>query len=416
MLIAGCASAQSGPARWELGGQLKPAANVDVFVHDFEGSAGLVISGARETYIVGWPTYVVTDEVDINLAAGIIWTHADSVQTLPKPPGLRRMVRPEGVSDGRGGLHLVWGDSPDSLATRPTELRYAHFDGRRWSQPEKLDDVNRGLWGFGTSLVRLASADVLFLTQTGFGDRQLVLFRLRGSKWTKTIVPTGRIAGPTYLRMAEVAPQTLVLAGVSADSRPGESDENSVFTSRSTDGGESWSPLQRSYESRGRAAHHVRMTIQPESGPNPPAVSPVYVAWHTPMVRDDSLFVRRSVDAGASWQMLPSLSLPPSARGVEVAAACDGSLHAAAHALPTDTSKLGVLASAQWAPHANHPLGRWTNVELTELSLARSPNFALRGSRAPVLVIGTARPRVKTSGDLMAITAYAVREPPLPDC
>lgn len=417
VLSGGCATtAQPALDRWEIVGPLKPAPNVEVFVHDFEGSAGLVVDGLDETYIVGWPTYVITDENQDGLAAGIIWTHEGSVRLLPKPPGLRRMVRPEGVGDGRGGLHLIWGDSPDSLATSPTELWYAHFDGSQWDAREKLDDIRRGLWGFGTSLIRLASGDVLFLTQTGHIDRQLALFRLRHSRWTKTSVPTGDITSPGYLGVVEAADQVLVLAGVSADTEPGESDENSVFASRSSDGGVTWTPFQRVYRSRGRSAHYLRLTVTER--PHGPATNilPVFLVWHTPMVRDDSLGVRRSLDGGVTWEILPSVLLPPSTRGVEAAATCDGALYVAAHMFPTDTSKLGVVMTTRWTPHTAHRVGTWNGVEMTGLLIARSPSFAVRPGQTPALVLGIVRQRARTTGDLMAITAYAVRKATLTRC
>lgn len=416
-LVAGCATASQtqlvrseiGLERWEIR-QLKPAPNVDVFVHDFEGSAGLVVPGEGVTYIVGWPTYVITDETREELAAGIIWTSDDSVRLLPKPPGMRRMVSPEGVSDGRGGLHLIWGDSPDSLATRATELQYGHFDGVRWDERDKLDTISGSLWGFGSQLIHLASGDLLFFTQTGLIDRKLARFRRHGSTWIKTAVSTRPIAGPSYLRLAELAPGTLVLAGVSAGGGPGESDQNSVFASRSTDDGDTWTPFQRVNWSLGRLVHHLRMAVQEvPSGSAVDSSRAVFLVWHTPGVRSDSVQVRRSSDGGITWEVLPSLPLRPSSRGVEAVASCDGALDVAAYSVPSDTSKLGELTVWRWMPPNEVASGGWLPRQARVAPVVRSGRFLIGRSGPLGLVLGTARERNQTPGDLMAITAYAAR-------
>lgn len=413
------------PASWTLVKQFRTAPNVDLFVHDFEGAASATIAHSLDkTYIVGWPTYVIVDETRQELASGIIWTREDSVRLLPRPPGLRRMDAPISTGDGLGGLHLVWGDSPDSLSTRPTELWYSHFDGIRWTEREKLSDIEvtftsdkpAVMWDPGRSpLLRLTSGDLLFVTKTGHVSRELAHFRRSKRRWSKVLIPTSPIAGPSYIGLLEVAPAELVLAGIAAHGPPGETDHGSVMAARSADGGRTWSPFEMVHRSRDRGAHWTKLVKSPSrrDGPGQP---PIFLVWHRALPGTDSILAARSLDGGRSWESLPGQPLPPRTRGIDAIARCDGSLEVASHTGSMDTTMFPTLTAYAWHPTTAGDEGGWRSVETRAPPINRWPRFLRRDVGPPVMLLGTARRRVGMPGSnplaldsMMAVTAYAVR-------
>lgn len=430
--VAGCRTLLPAPEEesWTFVGQFRTESNVDLFVHDFEGAAGATIAHSlNQTYIVSWPTYVIIDEARQELASGIIWAGEDSVRLLPRPPGLRRMVAPISTGDGRGGLHLVWGDSPDSLSTRPTELWYSHFDGRLWTEREKLSDIEINfpsdkpvvLWTTSgrSPVVRMASDDLVFLTQTGHITMELAVFRRHEGLWSKTIVQTGRVIAPMYVGLLEVAPDELVLAGVAPNSPPGETDQNSVLASRSSDAGRTWSPLQMVHRSRDRPAHYLKLTQSPPSRATG-GRSSIFIVWHRGIPQTDSVLAARSLDGGRTWEPLPGHPLPPNSMGMDAIARCDGSLEVAVRTEPTDTSKIAVTSSFVsafgWQPMLARGLGAWKSVGTRTPAINRWPVFVRRGAEPPMMVLGTFRQRVVMPqrdslirDSVMAITGYASR-------
>jgi hypothetical protein len=143
--IAGCATALAlGQAEWHVAGRLPFSANEDVFIHDRDGAAAAqIVVSQGTTYLIGWPTYIVSDTIREVRAAGVVWHKNGSVQLLPAPPGASGIATPRAASDGEKGLHLI-GATRQILCARPPHRFCTHIStvivGRRPSdsRPNRL--------------------------------------------------------------------------------------------------------------------------------------------------------------------------------------------------------------------------------------------------------------------------------------
>lgn len=308
---------------------------------------------------------------------------------------------------------MVWGDADDSITTGiASAVWYAHFDGTSWGVPEKIADRSSTLWTPTTTspLLRLTSGDLVVISKTGHISRELAVFRRSGS-WRRTVVSTQPIMGPGYLGLVETAPGVLTVAGVSAYAPPGETDLGSVFVARSEDAGRNWSPFHQIHRSGSRPAHLVRLVAT--SGTGHELRGEVFLTWHTPGARADSLHVLTSRDGGLTWVAVPSLALPPATFGHDIAVRCDGRVEVAASVRSSVADRLMVLSAYTWDRRHVGSRG-WSTVQSRTPLINRVPRFLTSSRSTPKLLLGTVR--ISRTRDPYPVNIYALRVGDRPAC
>lgn len=254
---------------------------------------------------------------------------------LEGPPGDFTFAFPRIAADTRGALHVVWAEpaagTPDDakvaeLSRNVSSLWHAELRGGRWSTPERLYtgiDLN---WDpVQTSTLIADEAGTLhlaFAAVDSAGRPELVHLRWDGSTWSRDGI---RMPGaPVYVDLTAGRGGNLVMSYVFHHRDSLGSHTNTVFVTRSRDGGRTWSaasPVSRpaqgpGYEprlARGRGDTLHLVWTQHDSVDDSRSVA----LWHT-----------RSADGGASWE--PPVHHPVSGmtHQTQVLAAPCGGVHA----------------------------------------------------------------------------------------
>jgi hypothetical protein len=216
--------------------------------------------------VVGWPR-------GAGMLAGIMIRPDGDVVPIPAPPGVRAFIAVRAVSDA-GVAHVFWGGSADTSSLQfqhVNALWYAQFDGRRWTQPERIfADTSIQHWFPQPTAIVVAEGRAHVMTP--LAGRMLgedVLHVVRDAQGQGSVRRLGFAA--TYTSLAAYPDGVLVLATIRGK-RP---DRARVLMERSTDGGRSWSPPVEVYRSGlGTAYDHVHRPWH-HLAPAP------WVAWHT---------------------------------------------------------------------------------------------------------------------------------------
>lgn len=227
---------------------------------------------------------------------------------IPLPAGKFTFARPR-VAIGRDGtIHLVWAEFPSVRRTLAqwsepaTSLWYARRRGSRWSAPERVLHGTIIDWSADQgALVSGASGgvDILVPITRSPGVLQLVYLRRTHKGWRETVLH----GGAAYATMAATGRQGLIAAFVAADTTLIH-DVNSLFVTRSADGGLHWSVPVVTGRVAGSLAHAPRFVVSGDT---------VHLLWIQRGARGDHVAIRheRSAD-GAIWT---SASAPPAPTG-----------------------------------------------------------------------------------------------------
>jgi hypothetical protein len=205
-------------------------------------------SGKHVTYIAG------INMVDVRAARRperwLTVLNADGVD-LGVPSGRFTFGFPRALVDGRDRLRLLWAE-PDVVDTsvsamewfhqRPTTLWAAMLSpDSGWSQPEVILRDAGLRWGFGYPIGGGSTTDGVVhfaLTLRDGAAGRLVHLSRRNGVWNVGEIPSRR--GGAYVGLAADGHHLAV--GYVSTAPGSRSDHNSVFLSRSMDGGVSWTP------------------------------------------------------------------------------------------------------------------------------------------------------------------------------
>jgi len=255
--------------------------------------------------------YDAPGDVYVTRRLGTDWSEAVNVSMSDVPSSAPVLAA---SSDGR--VHLVWGERRADATPRPggppDALYYAQSadGGRSWSAPERVfSSSSDGFFSPPRSLVLDADGHphVVFSSQESEGTPVTVIHTERtASGWTDvTDVAAG--GSPDLARTSD---EELVVAYLATDTSQNSPDRNSLFLSRSADGGDTWSSPQLVERSGfDRPAQSPRL----EGGPGHRTL---YLGWSRSTDGDldpDSVFVATSSDQGETWT--PSRRVPVSASG-----------------------------------------------------------------------------------------------------
>ena len=132
-------------------------------------------------------------------------------------------LHPAIAADEGGVVHVAW--TSGSGAGSSISLRYASFDGDRWTSPQSLATLVGREFAQGASLDVRARAGVVRLMIGDNGSRVIRVFRRTGKEWTVTsAIPPGFIAES---RLGPAPWDRIAVAVSSGDTTV--ADMNSVF-------------------------------------------------------------------------------------------------------------------------------------------------------------------------------------------
>jgi hypothetical protein len=322
------------------------------------------------------------------IAMGVLVSARGEVQLVPAPADLA--VTPllsKGAVDDRGIAHVVWGSNDSTPISSFAVLRslwYARFDGRRWSTPTRiLTSQGTLMWNPSNSsplVARGRTLHVLVFVQ-GEGLRHL---RSDGGVWTNRHVEIpSSYAG--YPHLVELRNGRLVLLVQGGVPHPGTSGMSAVFTTRSDDGGASWSPMVQISDSTAESAYDLRLLADERDV--------LYALWYQQTDEQGNpalslslggspgrIHVARSADRGVTWRRFPPTPLLPNANELQVLLRPDHSVLAAV----VDGSGEQMLVtswSGTWAP--------FLTVEAKPSPF--NPSLGVGGAQRPFLAWGVRR-------------------------
>jgi len=256
--------------------------------------------------------YDAPGDVYVARRLGPDWSAAVNVSTSDAPSSAPVIAAGPGSR-----VHLVWGERRANATPRPggtpDALYYAQSTdgGRSWSAPENVfSSSSDGFFSPPHSLVLDAEGHPHVVFSSRESERSSVTVKhmeRRASGWTEaTDVATG--GSPD---LALTGDGELAVAYLTADTTQDERDRNSLFLSRSTDGGETWgSPQLVERSGFDRPAQSPRLEVGPGR-------RTLYLGWRRSTDGDlapDSVFVATSGDEGETWT--PSRVVPFTASGI----------------------------------------------------------------------------------------------------
>lgn len=265
---------------------------------------------------------------------------------LPNPPGGRFFLGPEAVLDAHGALHLLWGEPEQTVGekifdyTGPSTIRllYSRYRSGSWTQAEEIAEVHDWTSYLGSRSELIADGrGNLHYVFADSGGSKLKHLQMVAGRWSVDDVPDIPEAGfpglavgggGAYPTLLQVGDDELLLAQVAGAAEPNvrRRHDNSVFIRRSTDAGESWGDPVLVYLSNGQPAMRLQMVQAPGGG--------LHLFWVTPQRARTpvagGILHSASNDGGASWSEPRPVPLPEDDEGpgvIRAVAAPDGAVH-----------------------------------------------------------------------------------------
>jgi len=211
------------------------------------------------------------------------------------------------VADKKGGLHLLWGEPPDSTATtnrmaEVTTLYYSHYSEGNWSTREQVYHYPPGFsWG-GYLLKHFVvdDEDNLHLAFTNYNtwERAGTIQYLRKDQEGWHVRDTELEAGEGFI---EVGPDgeillTYIAAQLPENAKRGDSDQNSIFFTVSTDDGITWAEPVLVNRSGRQPGNAPRIVLAPDET--------IHVLWFKALEgqwRSQVIWHANSNDGGQTW-------------------------------------------------------------------------------------------------------------------
>ena len=165
---------------------------------------------------------------------------------LPIPSGAFTFAHPQIASDGRGNLHMVWGEPRDTTASfaswlaAPASLWHSVLRNGRWSQPRKLLTGSFLSWGSDGRQLVCDSSGRLHVVLPGSipGALAIVYLRVGASGELEDEV---HWPGGSYATITSIGADSLIVAYATADSLTPRGG-SAMFTRFSANGGRGWDP------------------------------------------------------------------------------------------------------------------------------------------------------------------------------
>lgn len=200
--------------------------------------------------VLNWPP-LGRDAFEI---VGVVLNRAGTTDTVLRPKGITRLQGPRLLSQTRGVAEIVWGTSADTTITGRRlmdTLWYATFDGRSWSQPQRLMHGHKLLWdSFAPAVMSAAGQTLVAVTGPYSPDssniQRLWISRLASGEWeTVSPVEARGFMALQQVRMVSADSGAIVLVYSGFTYTPSGSGRRAyVNVIRSTDDGRTWSPPQ----------------------------------------------------------------------------------------------------------------------------------------------------------------------------
>lgn len=163
---------------------------------------------------------------------------------LPVPPGPFTFQHPQIASDGRGNLHMVWGEPRDTTKSfalwlvAPASLWHSVYRSGRWSPPRRLLTGHFLNWGSdGRQLTSDASGRLHIVLPAALpNELAIVYLRLDAGG---VVEDEAHWPGGSYATITSIGGDSLVVAYTSADSLTPRRGSG-MFTRFSPNGGRTW--------------------------------------------------------------------------------------------------------------------------------------------------------------------------------
>jgi hypothetical protein len=310
-----------------------------------DNAVAFAVSDSDYTPSLGWPPRRA------GALAGYLRRADGRLEPIPQPPEQHAFIAVRALADRHGTAHVFWGISRDTSIDQFRHVhgvRYAQFDGRRWTPPQTVLLDSTISWNVVMTTMAILRDDVHLVIP---GNEVATHVRRQGDgNWIVRRLPVGT----GYAALASADDAVLYLGYTHAG---GLGHRTAISVIRSTDGGESWSApvvLERSGLS-GQFA--VRLVSVP---------SGLYAVWESspPLEarpnqiqmgpdRPDVIKAAVSRDRGVTWQALPALSVPQSIGGLVAARGPDDAVHVAYQMRPRDDTVMSlataVLQGDRWS-------------------------------------------------------------------
>jgi hypothetical protein len=272
-----------------------------------------------------------------------------AVRLLPKPDGKPfTFVRPQGVIDRRGTVHVVWAEhfkdvdsSSSGIAIR--SLWSARLGEHGWSKPERIAVADEFYWSGVTESRLVTTADGSFhLVVAGYVRYTpgiLHHFALKDDVWSVQPIPLPQPVGYATVAASDSFLSVGYISPAPVDGR----DVNSVWYTSSSDNGRSWAPPVLVSKSGDHAATRPRVVRDGEGV--------VHLVWGQDRTGDlyaEALRHVQSADNGRTWSRpvdLPMEGVYSSLldTGIDV----HGRIYAL-HVVGLDTLKVAAFVGGAW--------------------------------------------------------------------
>lgn len=318
------------------------------------------------------------------LLAGLLLRRDTTVEPIRMPAGVHHMDGPRAVSDGRGGAHVVWSTGSDTTSSGSSSksLHYAHFDGTRWTAPERIHSARGIDWGAFYPTDPLLRGDTVHLAVAVLDSAGSALVHARRTRsgWRTTRIGRGGLPSFTSLEVDNAGAPIIAFAG--SDPTVRGSDGQHLYVMRSDNGSGTWSTPTLVH--RSGLGGVVQPRILASEGH---VLNLVWAQRREGATLPDTVHVATSRDGGRTWRSGPRLGVPGGLRTLEAVIDWSGRLHIAG-ALARSTA---LTADGDVMYAMLHDDG-WVRADKSIGVAASLPSLTLASSDSLFLVWGVARP------------------------
>ena len=227
------------------------------------------------------------------------------------PPGSFSFAYPRAAVGTDGTLHLVWGELPaglmDSMPRTPLSwdvesVWHASLQGERWSVPNRLYGGLDVSWDRAqtSSLVadREGHLHFAFAAVDSAQRGELVHLRLEGGHWSRGRARIGDLIGPpVYTDLSAGDGGDVAIAYVAYHRDSVGDHTNTLFVTRSTDDGRTWTEPYRATQPEQGPAYEPRLARQGDT---------LHLLWTQSAAADANqtvaLWHAVSIDGGTRWR------------------------------------------------------------------------------------------------------------------